>query len=135
MSKTKSLEFLLYKLEQPFRRVEKRELKKDGEKEKYIQDLFSENLSNIFSNLIFLAKECGLESISGERGVHRLDTLAFDKDKKCFVIIEYKNKSASELASQIKTYLDCLDNIDNQYTLLRYLNNRLKKDFHRTEIE
>ena len=39
----KKPEFLLYKLE-PLRRIEKRELKKQGEKEEYIQDLFSENL-------------------------------------------------------------------------------------------
>ncbi|MCE8163026.1 MAG: hypothetical protein I3273_00270 [Candidatus Moeniiplasma glomeromycotorum] len=128
-------EFLLYKLEEPLRRIEKRELKKQGEKEKYIQDLLSENLSSIFSNLIFLAKECELESVSGERGAHRLDTLAFDKDKKCFVIIEYKRDKSSELASQIKTYLDCLDNVDNQYSLLKHLNNKIKKNFHRTEIE
>ena len=107
--------FLLYKLEEPLRRVEKRELKKQGEKEKYIQDLFSENLSSIFANLIFLGKECELENTSGEKGAYRLDTLAFDKDKEHFVIIEYKNKPASELASQIKTYLNCLENIDNQY--------------------
>src|SRR3954468_21285987 len=105
--------FLLYKLEESLRRIEKRELKEQGEK--CIRDLFSENLSSIFSNLTFLVKECELEGVSGEKGAHRLDTLAFDKNRNYFVIVEYKNKSASELANQIKTYLHCLENIDNQY--------------------
>jgi RecB family endonuclease NucS len=134
MNNKENTKFLLYKIEEVPKKLEKEEIKQER-KEKFIQKLFEENLTNIFSNLIFLGSECELEAdIEGEN--HRLDTLAFDKKKEHFVIIEYKRGKASELASQIKAYLNCLEDIDNQYTLLRILSDKFKsKKWNRKEIE
>ena len=51
--------------------------------EKHIQKLTADNLENIFDGLEFVKSEFQL-------GQFRIDTLAFDKEAKSFVIIEYK---------------------------------------------
>jgi hypothetical protein len=76
-----SSKFLLYKLEETPRRLEETNLKEKGQKEKYIQNLFKENLSEVF-DLIYLKEEHYLiNPDTGEKDC-RADTLAFSKKDK-----------------------------------------------------
>ena len=67
--------------------VEIGEDKKNGKYfglEKVIQNLVEKNLNSIFAGLEFVETEFQIDDL-------RPDTIAFDTEKKSFVIIEYKN--------------------------------------------
>src|SRR4051794_37823979 len=101
----KSLKFLLFKLEPDLERLEETVLSEKGTKERYIQNLFKENLSKIF-DLIYLKEEHYLTNPdTGERDC-RADTLAFSR-KGYFVVIEYKRDKSLELYEQASEYISC----------------------------
>jgi hypothetical protein len=104
--------FLLFKLEPTLERLEQTILSEKGIKERYIQNLFKENLSKVF-DLIYLKEEhCLTNPDTGERDC-RADTLAFSKSGKFFVIIEYKRGKSLELYEQASEYISCLKDIKN----------------------
>ncbi|RHZ36799.1 hypothetical protein [endosymbiont GvMRE of Glomus versiforme] len=98
----KNPKFLLYKLE-PLKRLEKINLKDQGKKEKYIEELFSQNIENIFPGLFFLDNQVYIKD--KKQNEYRADTLLYDKINNTFVVIEYKNEQSRDLFSQAKFYL------------------------------
>ena len=111
MNKAKNPKFLLYKLEPNLERMEETILREKGVKERYIQNLFKENLSKVF-DLIFLKEEHYLTNPDTGKKDCRADTLAFSK-KGYFVIIEYKRDESLELYEQAAGYISCLNDIEN----------------------
>lgn len=84
--------------------------------EKEVQQLTEGNLGTIF----------GLEFVASEFTLHglRIDTLAFDSEKKSFVVIEYKRDQSFSVIDQGFTYLSLVMNNRADY-VLRY--NQTKK--------
>ncbi len=70
-------------------------------KEKEIQELIEANLEMLL-NLEYVRSEF---TIQGDTSDLRIDTLAFDKETKSFVIIEYKRDKSSSLIEQGYAYL------------------------------
>ena len=54
----------------------------------------------MFPGLEFLVSELAIG-----KGDYRVDTVAFDKDRNTFVVIEYKNRSSDSVVNQAKVYL------------------------------
>lgn len=71
--------------------------------EQIIQTLIENNLDIIFPNLEFIDTEYEIDDL-------RLDTIAFDNEKKSFVIIEYKNIENHSLIDQGISYYQILQN-------------------------
>ena len=78
-------------------------------KEKELQTLCEENLENLFG-LQFVKTEFSLNNF-------RIDTLAFDKNTKSFVIIEYKNTKNYSVIDQGYAYLSLLLNNKAEFVL------------------
>lgn len=90
--------------------------------EKELQILCEENLEELF-NLKFIATEFSVENF-------RIDTLAFDEELKCFVIIEYKNTRSFSVIDQGYAYLSTMLNNKSDF-ILKYIektNNIALKD-------
>lgn len=90
--------------------------------EKDIQNLIENNLGNLF----------GLEMVKSEFPIRnfRVDTLAYDKENKCFVVIEYKKDRNFSVIDQGYTYMSLLLNNKSDF-ILEYNENcdgYLKKD-------
>lgn len=90
------------------------------ELEKIIQNLVEKNLSVIFSGLEFIATEFQIGDL-------RPDTIAFDTEKKSFVIIEYKNVENRSLVDQGVAYYNLLQNHQANFVLL--YNGKKKQTF------
>lgn len=84
--------------------------------EKEVQKLTEQNLENIF----------GLEFVASEFSLHglRMDTLAFDSEKKSFVIIEYKRDQGYSVIDQGFAYLSLVMN--NRADIVLFYN-KMKK--------
>src|SRR4051794_21245575 len=125
--------FLLFQLN-PLKRLEISDLKVQGKKEKYIENLFSDNLENIFPDLIPLKQQCSLKHPAENKNCI-VDTIAFNKKDNIFLIIEFKREKAAELVYQVEEYMECLEDegdktvFRNRHKLLRLLDNNevLKK--------
>lgn len=90
--------------------------------EKDIQKLTEENLQTIF-NLQFVKSEFALNGL-------RIDTLAYDNENSCFVIIEYKKDQNFSVIDQGYAYLSLMLNNKADF-ILEYsedCNKNLKKD-------
>ena len=88
------------------------ELKRERfEAEKVLQGVIEENLSTFFNNLEFLTSEFQYNNL-------RPDTVAFDTDKKTFVIIEYKNVKNKQVLDQGATYYRLLKEHKDAFVLL-----------------
>lgn len=104
--------FLLYELKENPRKLEETILREKGIKEKYIQNLFKENLAKVF-DLIYLEDEHYLiNPDTGEKDC-RADALAFSKKGGYFVVIEYKRDKSLELYEQAAGYISCLKDTKN----------------------
>jgi predicted transport protein len=79
------------------------------ESEGELQKLCEENLEELF-NLKFIASEFSVENF-------RIDTLAFDEELKCFVIIEYKNTRSFSVIDQGYAYLSTMLNNKSDFIL------------------
>jgi len=79
-------------------------------KEKEIQKMVEKNLGAVF-DLDFIKTEFELDDM-------RFDTLAFDRDKKSFVIIEYKNSKNFSVIDQGYAYLSLFLNNTAEFVLL-----------------
>lgn len=78
--------------------------------EKSLQNMMESKISSIFKNLIFLKSEFKV-------GSFYTDTLAFDTDKNCFVIIEYKNRKNLTLFDQVFAYFGKLKTNPDKFIL------------------
>jgi len=79
--------------------------------EKVIQSLVENNLDTIFSGLEFVETEFQIDDL-------RPDTIAFDSEKKSFVIIEYKNVENRSLIDQGVSYYQLLQDRKENFVLL-----------------
>ncbi|GAB3164198.1 DUF5655 domain-containing protein [Telluribacter humicola] len=77
--------------------------------EKEIQTLIENNLDTLF-NLEFVKSELSIKGF-------RLDTLAYDKENKSFVIIEYKRERNFSVIDQGYTYMSILLNNKSDFIL------------------
>ena len=93
--------------------------------EKIIQNLVEKNLSVIFSGLEFIDTEFQIGDL-------RPDTVAFDTEKKSFVIIEYKNVENSSLVDQGVSYYQLLQDRKENFVLL--YNKKKKQTFDVLDI-
>ena len=94
--------------------VEIGEDKKNGKYfglEKVIQNLVEKNLNSIFAGLEFVETEFQIDDL-------RPDTIAFDTEKKSFVIIEYKNVENQSLIDQGASYYQLLQDRKENFVLL-----------------
>lgn len=94
--------------------VELKESKEGGkyfDLEKTIQILVENNLSDLFTGLEFVKTEYQIDDL-------RPDTIAFDADRKSFVIIEYKNVMNKSLVDQGFAYYQLLQEKQELFVLL-----------------
>ena len=90
--------------------------------EKDIQTLIEDNLPELF-DLEFVKSEFTVKKF-------RIDTLGFDKEKKSFVIIEYKKSTSFSIIDQGYTYLSLMLNNKSDF-ILEYIENNddvIKRD-------
>ena len=80
-------------------------------KEKPMQELIQKHLDKMLG-LKLLESE-----FSVDNGVYWLDTVAFDREKNTFVIIEYKNKLDTGVLDQARTYLNHMNERRDAFTL------------------
>jgi predicted transport protein len=79
--------------------------------ERTIQNLVEKNLDSIFSGLEFVESEFQIDDL-------RPDTIAFDSEKKSFVIIEYKKIENRSLIDQGVSYYQLLHERKENFVLL-----------------
>jgi len=93
------------------------ELKESKKNEKYfdyektIQTMVEKNLGELFTGLEFVKSEYQIDDL-------RIDSVAFDTEKKSFAIIEYKNVENAGLVDQGVTYYDLLQKHRADFVLL-----------------
>lgn len=95
------------------------------ELEKIIQSLVEKNLDAIFSGLEFIETEFQIDDL-------RPDTIAFDSEKKSFVIIEYKNIENRSLIDQGVSYYQLLHDRKENFVLL--YNKKKNKTFDVNDV-
>jgi len=93
--------------------------------EKTIQALTEQNLGEIFG-LGFVASELPLNNL-------RIDNLAFDKEAKSFVIIEYKKSRSFSVIDQGYAYLALL--LNNKADFVLEYNEKCKKNLRKDDID
>jgi predicted transport protein len=93
--------------------------------EREIQSVFEENLSTIMS----------LELVKSEFTIKnkRIDTLAFDKQSKAFIIIEYKRDKNISVVDQGFTYLSLM--LENKADFIVEYNESLKQNLKREDVD
>lgn len=93
--------------------------------EKDLQKMTEENLEKIF----------GFEFVASEFKVQNffIDTLAFDPEDKCFIIIEYKRDRSFSVIDQGFNYLSLMFNNKSDF-ILEY-NERMKKNLNRQDVD
>ena len=93
--------------------------------EKDIQTLVEANLSEVF----------GIEFVKSELSVKsfRIDTLAYDKESKAFVIIEYKKDRNFSIIDQGYTYLSLM--LNNKSDFVLEYNENQKDNLKRDDID
>jgi predicted transport protein len=93
--------------------------------EKEIQKIFEDNLEEIL-NLELVQSEFTIQN-------KRIDTLAYDKQNKAFIIIEYKRDKNSSVVDQGFTYLNLM--LENKATFILAYNETLNKTLHSSTID
>ena len=79
--------------------------------EKLVQNLIEKNLKTIFPTLEFLTTEHTIDNL-------RPDSIAFDTDRRSFVIIEYKNVKHKGVVDQGMSYYKLLQEKTENFVLL-----------------
>lgn len=92
------------------------ELKTSGEtknftNEKEIQGLVEQNISEIFTDIEFIRTEYQIEDL-------RIDTVAFNKERNSFVLIEYKNKKDEDVLAQGISYYQLMMDKKGEFVVL-----------------
>ncbi|MDY3317450.1 DUF5655 domain-containing protein [Riemerella anatipestifer] len=93
--------------------------------EKDIQNIFEKNLGILF-NLVFIKSEFSIKN-------NRIDTLAFDKESKAFVIIEYKRSQSSSVIDQGISYLNLM--LEYKADFIVEYNETQEEHLKRTDID
>lgn len=95
------------------------------ELEKDLQSITEANLETVF----------GLDFVSTEFALHqfRIDTLAFDKETKSFVIIEYKKDRSFSVVDQGYSYLALM--LNNKADFILEYNENTKQNLRREDID
>jgi len=93
--------------------------------EKEIQVLTEDNLKSIF-NLEFVKSEFSLNQF-------RIDTLAYDKEARTFVIIEYKRDKNFSVIDQGYAYLSLM--LNNKADFILEFNENGKETFKRSDVD
>lgn len=99
--------------------------KKDFKLEKEIQDITESNLKEIFG-LEFVKSEFTIQNFS-------IDTLAFDKEKNSFVLIEYKRGQSFSVIDQGYAYLAAT--LAHQSDLVLEYNELKNTNLHRKDVD
>lgn len=81
------------------------------DKERNLHDMVEQNIRMLFPELVVLDSEF-------ERDGYRPDTVAFDKRRNTFAIIEYKNRQDSKVLDQASAYLVHMNRIKDSFELL-----------------
>ncbi len=93
--------------------------------EKEIQSLVEDNVSNLF-DLEFVSTEFSI-------GEYRLDTLCYDIENNCFVIIEYKKGNSYSVVDQGYSYLSVM--LNNKAEFILEYNESNKKQLKRDDVD
>lgn len=93
--------------------------------EKDIQKLTEENLETIFG-FQFVSTEFALQNF-------RIDTLAFDKETKAFIIIEYKRDRSFSIIDQGYSYLALM--LNNKADFILEYNEKTKSNLKRGDVD
>ena len=93
--------------------------------ERDLQGLTEGNLGKVF-NLEFVCSEFSLNNL-------RIDTLAFDRETKSFVIIEYKRDKHSQVIDQGFAYLALMVNNKAEF-ILQYIE-KMKENLRREDVD
>lgn len=112
---------LLKKINNKIQKLELDEFKLEKELQLFVENNLEELL-----NLEIVKSEFSIES-------YRIDTLAFDKENKSFVIIEYKRGSNHSVIDQGYSYLATV--LNNKAELILEYNERKDKSLKRDEID
>ena len=93
--------------------------------EREIQKVFEENLTTLM----------GLTLVKSEFSIKnkRIDTLAFDKQSKAFIIIEYKRDRSLSVVDQGFTYLSLM--LENKADFIIEYNETLKQNLKREDVD
>lgn len=112
---------LLKKINNKIQKLELDEFKLEKELQLFVESNLEELL-----NLEIVKSEFSIEN-------YRIDTLAFDKENKSFVIIEYKRGNSYSVIDQGYSYLATL--LNNKAELILEYNERKGKSLKRDEID
>ncbi|MCK0137303.1 DUF5655 domain-containing protein [Arenibacter sp. S6351L] len=93
--------------------------------EREIQTLFESNLNELM-NLQLVKSEFSIKN-------KRIDTLAYDKQSKAFIIIEYKRSKNISVVDQGFTYLSLM--LENKADFIVEYNETLKSSLQRTDVD
>ncbi len=93
--------------------------------EREIQVLFESNLNELM-NLQLVKSEFSIKN-------KRIDTLAYDKQSKAFIIIEYKRSKNISVVDQGFTYLSLM--LENKADFIVEYNETLKSSLQRTDVD
>jgi len=100
--------------------------------EKDIQLLTEKNLDTIF-HLTFVSGQSNQEfSVQVNEQDFYIDTLAFDEEQKCFIIIEYKKDKSISVIDQGFAYLSAM--LRNKAGFVLEINHRLGRSYQITDI-
>lgn len=100
--------------------------------EKDIQLLTEKNLNTIF-NLTFVSGQSNQEfSVQVNEQDFYIDTLAFDEEQKCFVVIEYKKDKSISVIDQGFAYLSAM--LRGKAGFVLEINHRLKRNYQLIDI-
>ena len=88
-------------------------------KEENLQKIVEQNLMSLFRlKLIKSEFRLGSQRSGDRRSSPRPDTLAFDEEKKCFVVIEYKIDDADRTFRQLSTYAGAKDSPKSKMAMI-----------------
>jgi len=93
--------------------------------EREIQQVFEDNLETVMG-LILVRSEFTIKN-------KRIDTLAYDKQAKAFIIIEYKRDKNVSVVDQGFTYLSLM--LENKADFIVEYNEQLKQNLQRNDID
>ncbi len=111
----------LFKLEKSLELIKERRFKLERE----IQKITEDNLATIF-NLEFVGSEFPLNNF-------RIDTLAFDKESKSFVVIEYKKDRSYSVIDQGYAYLSLM--LNNKADFILEYNENKENSLGRNDVD
>ena len=101
--------------------VDEKQFKLESE----IQHVFEKNLETLMG-LILVRSEFTIKN-------KRIDTLAYDKQARAFIIIEYKRDKNASVVDQGFTYLSLM--LENKADFIVEYNEKLKQNLQRTDVD